>query len=563
MVLYNTSPTLPSPLRRYMLPPFTIPEGSESDGDYDDSGMMMDVDMDSDDSTVQAPSQPRLAGNLTHGEWFLPEDDEDDAMDIMDMFALSLAIFTMLDTLRGVWNEIGLNVAEQEAELDRQLQEFYQYKVMDANNTKSQYLDDIASMQHDISTFVTQLGDPFKVPKDMGLQSKSLKEQEALIRADFDALKRVVDERTSALSAVVKELSYIQALMGEAPEKPSQPLDLTAAGIDRVKDALRVKKKEQANRRQAILKVADEYRVLVDQVQPVDLSDFDRSVVTNVEVSPNVQGDVLDACRGISADALRHAEDELTRLQHLKRAKLGELLLDVRRQIAALWSSLEVDATAAASSFPAMQVPVTDATEELLALHESKLKRLDAKATARRALLKYIEKREEIIGERTQYEASLHDPDRLIGRVATARLLREEKLQAKIKHDLPKWTKLLLDKLPAWEQEYCTPFVLRGERYLDTIARVDADYIKQKELDRMEKDRLKREKKAAATDDKLGVSTPKLKLAKGPSPPPLTKRMSCPNQMTTAVPPSPVGHHNAVALARDSSKSKLASPEMY
>ncbi|KAF0757770.1 hypothetical protein AaE_004158 [Aphanomyces astaci] len=85
MVLYNTSPTLPSPLRRYMLPPFTIPEGSESDGDYDDGGMMMDVDMDSDDSTVQAPSQPRLAGNLTHGEWFLPEDDEDDAMDIMDM----------------------------------------------------------------------------------------------------------------------------------------------------------------------------------------------------------------------------------------------------------------------------------------------------------------------------------------------------------------------------------------------------------------------------------------------------------------------------------------------
>ncbi|RQM24194.1 hypothetical protein B5M09_001753 [Aphanomyces astaci] len=513
----------------------------------------------------------------------------------------------MLDTLRGVWNEIGLNVAEQEAELDRQLQEFYQYKLMDANNTKSQYLDDIASMQHDISTFVTQLGDPFKVPKDMGLQSKSLKEQEALVRADFDALKRVVDERTSALSAVVKELSYIQALMGEAPEKPSQPLDLTVAGIDRVKDALRVKKKEQANRRQAILKVADEYRVLVDQVQLVDLSDFDRSVVTNVEVqlllgrsnvphnndkalgqslnlielistrvadliqlkvSPNVQGDVLDACRGISADALRHAEDELTRLQHLKRTKLGELLLDVRRQIAALWSSLEVDATAAASSFPAMQVPVVDATEELLALHESELKRLDAKATARRALLKvhsydsffYIEKREEIIGERSQYEASLHDPDRLIGRVATARLLREEKLQAKIKHDLPKWTKLLLDKLPAWEQEYCTPFVLRGERYLDTIARVDADYIKQKELDRMEKDRLKREKKAAATDDKLGVSTPKLKLAKGPSPPPLTKRMSCPNQMTTAVPPS---HHNAVALARDSSKSKLASPETY
>lgn len=66
-----------------MFPPFTIPEEDELyDGEYDPD-MMMDVDMDCDEYVAQ-PTQPRLAGNLTHSEWFLPDED-DDSMDIMDM----------------------------------------------------------------------------------------------------------------------------------------------------------------------------------------------------------------------------------------------------------------------------------------------------------------------------------------------------------------------------------------------------------------------------------------------------------------------------------------------
>ncbi|ETV95624.1 hypothetical protein H310_11052 [Aphanomyces invadans] len=515
----------------------------------------------------------------------------------------------MLDALRAVWAEIGLDVADQEAELDRQLHEFYQYKLMDANNTKGQYLDDIASMQEDMATFVRQLGEPFEAPTK-GPPPGTLKEQEAHVRRDYDVLKKAVDDRTTVLSAVLKELSSIQALMGEAPEAPPQPLDLTTTVLDKCKEALRMKKMEQAQRRQAILHVATEYRSLVDQLKLVDLTDFDRSIITNVEalgqslnlielmsariadltrlraereaaktsamaqirvlwdrlkVSPNERDEFLDACQGISADNLRQAEDELARLQQLKRARLGDLLLDVRGHIRELWSVLEVNDLAAATMFPAMQVATTDATDELLVIHEDELKRLDAQATARKALLKYIEKREEIIDDRSQYEASLKGPTRLIGRQTrdTGRLLREEKLQAKIKHDLPKLTKLLLDKLPAWEGEFASPFLVRGERYLDTIARVDAEYSKQKELDRLEKDRLKREKKAVATDDKLGVSTPKPKwLASKGGPPALTKRMSCPNQLSAAEPPpSPLVVHNAVALARDSSKTKLVGPE--
>ncbi|KAF0697067.1 Aste57867_12214 [Aphanomyces stellatus] len=92
MVLYNSAPALPSPLRRYVFPPFTIPEESECDGEYDPN-MMMDVDMDGDEYYYAPRAQPRLAGNLTHSEWFLPDDaeepcdddDDENSMDIMDM----------------------------------------------------------------------------------------------------------------------------------------------------------------------------------------------------------------------------------------------------------------------------------------------------------------------------------------------------------------------------------------------------------------------------------------------------------------------------------------------
>ncbi|CAK4732659.1 unnamed protein product, partial [Aphanomyces euteiches] len=106
----------------------------------------------------------------------------------------------MIVALRQVWTEIGLDVADEERELDRQLQEFYQYKLMDANNTKSQFLDEIAAMKQDIDTFAKQLGEPFKGAEAVVVTGQTLKQQVALLRTDHSALKKVVDERTAALS---------------------------------------------------------------------------------------------------------------------------------------------------------------------------------------------------------------------------------------------------------------------------------------------------------------------------------------------------------------------------
>ena len=104
---------------------------------------------------------------------------------------------------------------------------------------------------------------------------------------------------------------------------------------------------------------------------------------------------------------------ELDKLIELKRERLAELLADVRSQIEVVWTNLECAETARIAFAPFHE---SNVTEELLALHEEELKRLDAKFSSRKAVLKYMEKREEILAERAQYEESLKDPERLIGR---------------------------------------------------------------------------------------------------------------------------------------------------
>ena len=111
-------------------------------------------------------------------------------------------------------------------------------------------------------------------------------------------------------------------------------------------------------------------------------------------------------------------------------------------------------------------------------------------------MFQYIEKREQIIVERAEYEESLKDPDRLLklGR-DTGRLLREEKLQMRIKKDLPKVTEWLYKKIAAWVEEYEMNFLYRGLRYTETTDQADRAYVEKKEAEKAAKDKKKREER--------------------------------------------------------------------
>jgi hypothetical protein len=75
------------------------------------------------------------------------------------------------------------------------------------------------------------------------------------------------------------------------------------------------------------------------------------------------------------------------------------------------------------------------------------------------------------------------------------RLLRaQEKIQAKIKKDLPKVTSLLEEKINTWENEFSMGFFYQGQRYLETMDQQEKNYKLQKELQKLQKQQAKNEK---------------------------------------------------------------------
>src|SRR5690348_4925094 len=96
--------------------------------------------------------------------------------------------------------------------------------------------------------------------------------------------------------------------------------------------------------------------------------------------------------------------------------------------------------------------------------------------------------REGLLVEREEYDESLKDPERLlnIGR-DRQRLLKEEKLQVRLKKDLPKINEKLLVKIPEWEAAHGMEFVFKGKPYLKYMQEVDAEYLQKKEEERLAK----------------------------------------------------------------------------
>ena len=110
-------------------------------------------------------------------------------------------------------------------------------------------------------------------------------------------------------------------------------------------------------------------------------------------------------------------------------------------------------------------------------------------------ILKVIEKREEILKERMEYEELQKDPSRLQqrGSALTKQLMREEKIARRIKKDLPKATDYLERKLREWKKTNEEGFLYHGEVYLDVMRRQEIEWNQYKDKVKLKKRQEKRE----------------------------------------------------------------------
>lgn len=177
--------------------------------------------------------------------------------------------------------------------------------------------------------------------------------------------------------------------------------------------------------------------------------------------------------RGCGLRAINEFEEELGRLNELKRQNLHLFVEDVRCRLQELWDGLYYSEEEMLDFTPAFSDVYSDA---LLSAHEAEIARLEALKEQRAPALELIDRHRTLVTERDSLATSSQDASRLTARGNKGerrdptRLLREEKMRKRIAKELPKVEADLRKVLEQWEDEYGRPFLVYGERYLDDIA---------------------------------------------------------------------------------------------
>ncbi|KAF2276412.1 protein regulator of cytokinesis 1 [Westerdykella ornata] len=180
----------------------------------------------------------------------------------------------------------------------------------------------------------------------------------------------------------------------------------------------------------------------------------------------------LNKNRGCGLRTINEFEDELARLNELKRQNLHLFVEEARVKLQELWDALYFSEEEMLDFTPAFSDVCSDA---LLSAHEQEIARLEALKLQRLPILQKIDRHRELVKERDELQASSQDASRLMLRGQKGekrdpgKLLREEKMRKRIAKELPKVEADLKKTLEKFEDEYGRPFLVHGERYLDEL----------------------------------------------------------------------------------------------
>mmetsp|Transcript_6795 Transcript_6795/g.7528 ORF Transcript_6795/g.7528 Transcript_6795/m.7528 type:complete len:641 (+) Transcript_6795:112-2034(+) len=217
-----------------------------------------------------------------------------------------------------------------------------------------------------------------------------------------------------------------------------------------------------------------------------------------------------NSVKGLGMDTIEKGQDELKRLKNLKGQMLDKLINEARDNIQELWK--ETNGTyEQRKSFKPFTVRDEDMyDDELLDQHEEYIKTLHYRLEKMRPIHKIIERREDILRERMEYEELQKDSDRLKqrGSAMAKQLMEEEKMARRIRKDLPKLTKVLYEKLAEWKDSNDEDFQYRGEIYIEVMFRQDEEWTEYKKNEMHLKLKKKQDHQTFEDNRHVGISIP-------------------------------------------------------
>ncbi|KAA0176298.1 hypothetical protein FNF27_02354 [Cafeteria roenbergensis] len=295
----------------------------------------------------------------------------------------------------------------------------------------------------------------FAAPGDKLTTSRvhSFENRIAELRADKEARRARIQPSCDAILGIWDDIGHAasgdeEAAIAAGPEA----VGFADGDIEKLETCLEFWQAEKASREERIREIGERITVLWEKL---DTPEGEQT--TFLESHNGLGDDVIAACK-----AYMHAKAEEFQ------ARLDELVAGLRERITQVWDEIDAgeEERAAFAPFAASGDAVDEACWEA---HKACLAEIEARAERMRPILRIHAKRQELLADKDEYERIIADPTRLTSRRGGAARLREEKLERRIKRDLPKATAKLRAMTAAWEEEAGEEFVVGGERLLDAL----------------------------------------------------------------------------------------------
>ena len=320
-------------------------------------------------------------------------------------------------------------------------------------------------------------------------------------------MKEEIGTRTGAVVQLLRDCQHLMNDLGIEGEKSESPLDRRIAGsLVRSKDSSFIiaskvetetctgigsKALEDLTNRASELSHEKRKRKTMLQDMGAEIA----ILWEQLRIPEDDQRVFTDSVKGLGMDTIQKGQDELQRLKALKANMMGNLIDEARQTIRDLWD--ETDASESMRQrFTA--IAIEDEllfNDDLFEQHEEYMHELQERLEQMKPIIRLIERRQDILRERMEYDELQKDSDRLKQRgAAMARqLMEEEKMARRIKKDLPKLTAQLQEKLVEWHQWTGEEFKHHGRVYADVMVEQEDEWVQYKASEMQMKMRKKQE----------------------------------------------------------------------
>ncbi|XP_006660676.1 65-kDa microtubule-associated protein 6-like [Oryza brachyantha] len=248
----------------------------------------------------------------------------------------------LLRELQQIWAEVGESEGEKNkvlSEIERECLEVYRRKVDDANRTRVQLHQSVATKEAEVASLIATLGEhKLYLKKDKSVVP--LKGQLEAIVPVLETLKRKKEERIKQFSDIQSQIEKILSELSEYSDNDTKANgvivdenDLSTRKLNNYQTQLRTLQKEKSDRLHKVLEYVNEVHCLCGVLG----IDFGKTVN---EVHPSLHQNGLEQSTNISYSTLEGLDRTITNLKAERKSRIDKMR-ETMESLCQLWKIMD------------------------------------------------------------------------------------------------------------------------------------------------------------------------------------------------------------------------------